>query len=56
MTKSPESGASPDSPRQRALAEIAAALDSLSYGTITITIHDSKLVQIEVTEKKRFQK
>lgn len=30
------------------------AVRNLTFGTIAITIHDSKIVQVDVTEKKRF--
>lgn len=40
--------------RERALVAINEALDGLRYGTIILTVHDSKVVQLEVTEKKRF--
>jgi hypothetical protein len=36
------------------LAEISAALRDLRFGTVTITVHDSRIAQIEVSEKKRF--
>jgi hypothetical protein len=54
-----ESAAIPEMPgadgqRAQALAEIGQALDSLRFGTILLTVHDSKVVQLEVTEKKRF--
>ncbi len=35
------------------LKEIREALESLDYGTVTITIHSGRTMQIEVTEKKR---
>lgn len=34
--------------------DINDAIRSLAYGTVVIKIHDTKIVQIEVTEKKRF--
>ncbi|MFA5156736.1 MAG: YezD family protein [Candidatus Omnitrophota bacterium] len=34
--------------------EISDAVGSLEYGTITIKVHDTKIVQIETAEKKRF--
>jgi hypothetical protein len=40
--------------RDQALAAIGQALDGLRYGTIILTVHDAKVVQLEVTEKKRF--
>jgi hypothetical protein len=36
------------------IKEIAEAAESLDYGTITIKVHGAKIIQIEVTEKKRF--
>lgn len=46
-------------PSQRAqlpehLQHIADALDRLQYGVIQLTIHDGKLMQLDVTERKRF--
>lgn len=35
------------------LALIAAALDRLKYGAIQLTVHDGKLVQVDVTERTR---
>ena len=34
--------------------DIAVAVGSLAYGTVLIKVHDTKIIQIEVTEKKRF--
>jgi hypothetical protein len=36
------------------LKEIAGAINSLEYGTVTIKVHESKVIQIEVAERKRF--
>ena len=36
------------------IKDIAASVDSLDYGTVAIKIHDRKIIQIELTEKKRF--
>ena len=36
------------------LKEIKAAVETISYGSIEIVIHDSKIVQIERKEKLRF--
>jgi hypothetical protein len=36
--------------------EILRALKKIQYGSIEITIHGSKIVQIEVREKVRFEK
>jgi len=34
--------------------DIGAAVRKLAYGTILITVHDQKISQIEIAEKKRF--
>jgi len=36
------------------IKDIATAIGSLEYGTVTIKVHETKIIQIEVTEKKRF--
>ncbi|WP_206239803.1 YezD family protein [Novosphingobium terrae] len=36
------------------LTEVRNALQRLDYGHIALTIHAGKVVQIDVTEKKRF--
>ncbi|HEY6869346.1 MAG TPA: YezD family protein [Novosphingobium sp.] len=37
-----------------ALEAVAAAIARLRYGAIGLTIHDGRVVQIEVTERQRF--
>ena len=41
---------------QKILDEIVKAIQQINYGEVVITIHNSKIVQIEKKEKKRFQK
>ena len=36
------------------IKEIAQAINGLEFGQIAIKVHNSKIIQIEVTEKKRF--
>ena len=36
------------------LAELRNAVSRLKFGTITIKVHGSKVTQIEIAEKKRF--
>ena len=38
------------------LDEILKFIRQINYGEVVITIHDSKIVQVEKREKKRFQK
>jgi hypothetical protein len=33
---------------------IAEALEKLRYGVIQLTVHDGKLMQVDVTERRRF--
>ncbi len=42
----PDIGASIDAVRS--------ALESLRFGTVTLTVHDARVVQLDVTEKQRF--
>ena len=39
---------------QRVLLEIRKAIEHIDYGEIVITVHESKVVQVEKREKKRF--
>lgn len=41
-------------PRQFWLKQIAESIEGLKYGTVQITIHDGKIVQIDRMERKRF--
>lgn len=36
------------------IQEIVSALGSLKYGQVQITVHNSRIVQIDKIEKKRF--
>jgi len=44
-----------DKEKQHIISEIMKAAESINYGEVVITIHDSKVVQIEKREKKRFK-
>ncbi len=39
----------------QSLANIREALLGLRFGSIAITVHEDRIVQIDVTEKKRLQ-
>ena len=39
---------------EEALGVIREKADSVRFGTITLTIHEGRLTQLEVTEKRRF--
>jgi hypothetical protein len=40
-------------PVDAALATIREYLENVRFGSIALTIHDGRIVQLEVTEKKR---
>ncbi|SNT08895.1 YezD family protein [Sphingopyxis indica] len=58
MTDESTSGrVAPDKRRQieESLASIREALLNLRYGSIAITVHEDRVVQIDVTEKTRLR-
>ena len=36
------------------LAQVVQALGQLRFGVIQLTVHEGKLVQLDITEKRRF--
>ena len=36
------------------IKDISESIHGLQYGTVTITVHNSKIVQVEVAKKSRF--
>lgn len=39
---------------QLPLQQVAAALSRIQFGTIQLTVHNGKLVQLDVTKRQRF--
>jgi hypothetical protein len=39
---------------QAIIRDITDAITGLDYGAVTIKVHNTKIVQIEITQKKRF--
>jgi hypothetical protein len=37
------------------IATIRDALSALAYGSLVLTVHDGRVVQIDVTQRKRFK-
>ena len=35
-------------------AAVRSALEALRFGSITLTVHDARVVQLDITEKRRF--
>jgi hypothetical protein len=44
-----------DKEKQQVAKEILETIESVDYGEVIIAIHDSRVVQIEKREKKRFR-
>lgn len=44
----------PEADRDHVLAAVRDALARLRYGAIALTVHDGRVVQLEITEKRRF--
>lgn len=51
----PDSTPNPERQLEENIATVRDALKNLRYGHIALTVHDGRVVQIDVTEKKRFQ-
>jgi len=51
------SGLNPVGPRRSddAIKLIASALERLRFGAISLVVHEGKVTQVEVTERRRFQ-
>jgi hypothetical protein len=45
-----------NSAEEPALNKIIESLNSLKFGSITVTVHNSKIVQIDRVEKTRFDR
>lgn len=39
---------------QTPIAAVSKAIDQLRYGVIQLTVHDGRVVQLDVTERQRF--
>lgn len=53
----PENASRPDPTAlvEESLASVRQALSGLKYGNISLTIHEGRVVQIDVTEKRRLK-
>jgi len=43
-----------DVARAELLAHVAEALDRVRYGVVQLTVHDGRVMQVDVTERRRF--
>lgn len=54
MTIPTPSAARPPQPSQPGITLALDALSRLRFGTIQLTVHEGRLVQVDVTERSRF--
>ena len=53
MVSRPEPQAAPPRTAEEGLALVAQALDRIRFGDIRLTIHEGRLVQVDITERTR---
>ena len=56
VSRLPQDAGSEDEAMAVALERVRAALSGLLFGSVTITVHDGVVVQVERSEKMRFEK
>jgi hypothetical protein len=49
-----QTGQRGEEPLPDAIQSVLDALNQLKFGAIQLTVHEGKLVQVDVTERKRF--
>ena len=54
MTLDNKDAVSTEQRMRRVMLEIRNAIEHIDYGEIVITVHESKVVQVEKREKRRF--
>jgi hypothetical protein len=57
MNQTPAHPSSPETARQleESIASVREALAGLRFGNVSLTVHEGRVVQIDVTEKKRLK-
>lgn len=57
MVQNPDHSSSPDTVRllEESIASVREALTGLKFGNVSLTVHEGRVVQIDVTEKKRLK-
>ena len=57
MISKPDQSLSSDAAQiiEQSIASVREALTGLRYGTVSLTVHEGRVVQIDVTEKKRLK-
>jgi hypothetical protein len=57
MIQNAENPPNPDALRllEQSIASVREALTGLKFGNVSLTVHEGRVVQIDVTEKKRLK-
>ena len=57
LSESPEESPHPEDTRflDECIAQLRQALSRLKFGSVFVTVHEGRVVQIDVTEKKRLK-
>ena len=57
MISQPEPTPSPEAQRllEESISNVHEALSGLKFGNVSLTVHEGRVVQIDVTEKKRLK-
>lgn len=57
MVQNPDHSSSPDTVRllEESISSVREALTGLKFGNVSLTVHEGRVVQIDVTEKKRLK-
>ena len=56
LAKAEPDGVARTAQSEQAIREIVRAIESVSYGSVEVVIHNSRIVQIERKEKLRFDR
>ena len=56
LAKAESDGVGRTAQSEQAIREIVRAIESVSYGSVEVVIHNSRIVQIERKEKLRFDR
>ncbi len=54
MTQSTDGAEDKAAPGSRAVQTVLEALEKLKFGAIQLTVHEGRLVQVDVTERHRY--
>lgn len=49
----PPSGSTNDPTLEEAVERVRKALQAIKFGSVTITVHDGRVMQIDITERER---